>query len=79
MLRIQRWRVHCETDGRFVYTWGGSRPTICPEDPSQDIVDADTVSVGPREGIDVISNPSMESVLPGASIVVAFFLEVQGV
>ncbi len=71
MGHIFRWRVRCTTDGKFEFAWAGVKPTECPVNPAHSIDPAATTAVEARSGLNVITDPSMEAVLPGASIVVA--------
>jgi len=71
MGNICKWRVRCETDSKFVYAWSAEKPTECPEDAAHSIDSNATVAVKLRQKLNVITDPSMEAVLPGAAIVVA--------
>jgi hypothetical protein len=37
---VNRYRVWCNTEGRWVYAWSESEPTSCPNDPDYHVIDA---------------------------------------
>jgi hypothetical protein len=71
MSYICKWRVRCTTDNKYVYDWSATKPTACPENGGHSIDSTATVIVQTRKGLNVIVDPSMEAVLPGASLGVA--------
>jgi hypothetical protein len=66
---LHRWRIRCNTDSKFEYEWATAEPTECPVNPAHSI--GGVVVIETRCPSNVIIDPSMEAILPGASIVVA--------
>lgn len=65
------WKVPCLTEGVDIITWSDTEPTVCPNDSAHSI-DSDGVekTVGPRLPVSILTNPTMEPVIPGASKVI---------
>jgi hypothetical protein len=69
-----RWRIWCETEDSWVYEFldeDAGTPTECPNNPAHTIDVAKGGILESIPGIQVITDPVMEPVIPGSSKVVA--------
>jgi hypothetical protein len=51
--QVNRYRVFCQTENTFVYTWSDSKPTTCPNNNEHTIVDDFTLIVDTVSSTDV--------------------------
>lgn len=70
-MAVNRYRVPCTTDAKYEYVWSETEPTVCPVDAGHTIDASGIAIIESRAEIDVIADPSMEAVEPGANLVVA--------
>lgn len=49
---VHQYRVYCQTEGAYVYTWGSTAPTTCPHNTGHTI-DTNSISI-----VDTVSNTS---------------------
>ena len=53
MTTIYQYRIWCNTENTYVYTWGDSAPTLCPNNTT-DTIDTDSIAI-----VQTISTPVM--------------------
>ena len=70
-MSLNNYRVPCVTDAKFEYVWAQEAPTVCPINPAHTIAAADIAIKEARAVLEVISDPYLEAVEPGATTVVA--------
>jgi len=70
-MSLNYYRVPCVTDAKYEHTWSEEAPTVCPVNPAHTIAAADIAVVDKRPVLEVISDPYLEAVEPGATTVVA--------
>ena len=68
---LRYWRVYCETESANVFAWSESAPTTCPNNAAHTITADKTAAVNGRQIEDLILDPTIEPVVPGASKVIA--------
>jgi len=68
---LKYYRIRCATEGAYKYVWSQDTPTECPTNPAHSLDPNGLGVLECRCPRDVVTDPYVEAVLPGATSVVA--------